>query len=89
MPIAVIRGASRGARVPVEEDQPRGQGAERTDHEDLAMGEVDQLDDAVDHGVTDGDQCVERPQSQPVHELLGELVHTDLLEVSSNGWGGA
>src|SRR6478609_6676004 len=45
--------------VALEEDQPGREGAERTDHEDLAVGEVDQLDDAVDDRVADRDQGVE------------------------------
>ena len=74
--------------VALEEDQPGRQGTERTDHEDLAVGEVDQLDDAVDDRVADRDQGVERSQGQPVDELLGEGVHRDLL-VDGNGLGGA
>jgi hypothetical protein len=70
------------AGMTVEEQQVRGQRAERADHEDLAVGEVDELHDAVDDGVTHRDQGVQRAQGQPVDELLQELVHVDLPSAS-------
>ena len=42
--------------------EPHGEGAEAADHEDLAVGEVDELDDAIDHCVADGDQAVHGSQ---------------------------
>ena len=38
--------------------------------EDVAMGEVDELDDPVDHRVAQGDEGVDRAQRQRVRELL-------------------
>jgi hypothetical protein len=43
------------------------------------MGEVDELDDAIDDGVTDGDQRLQRTQRQPVDDLLEEQLHEHLL----------
>ena len=40
-------------------------GKERPEHEQVAVGEVDQLDDPVDHRVAEGDEGVERPGDQP------------------------
>lgn len=40
------------------------------DHVHLAMGEVDHADDAVDHGVTDGDQRIGTADCQSVEQLL-------------------
>jgi hypothetical protein len=48
---------------------------ERAHHEHLAMREVDQADDAVDHGVAQGDQGVHAAQDQAVDDLLKEDVH--------------
>src|SRR3712207_9210856 len=42
----------------------------RSDHEDVAVREVDHADDAVDHGVAHGDQAVDHPQADPVDQLL-------------------
>jgi hypothetical protein len=36
------------------------------DHEHLAMGEIDQAQHAVDHGVSEGDERVERADRQRV-----------------------
>ena len=44
---------------------------ERADHEDIAVREVDELDDAVDHRVADGDEGVDRADRQAVDELGG------------------
>ena len=70
----------------LEERAPGGEGPEGADHEDLAVGEVDQLDDAVDHRVADRDQRVQRPEGQPVDQLLEELVHAAITERSPD-WG--
>ena len=43
---------------------------ERPDHEHVAMGEVDELDDPVDHRVAEGDERVDRAEGQEVLELL-------------------
>ena len=50
-------GGAVGQHVQVD-----GEGAESADHEDLAVGEVDELDDAIDHRVADGDQPVHGSQ---------------------------
>jgi hypothetical protein len=55
-----------------QEDDQRDKGA---DHEDIAMGEVDHADDAVDHRVADRDQAIDRSQRQPVDKLLDEIFH--------------
>src|SRR5262249_12856652 len=51
------------------------EGAEGAGHEDLAVGEVDELDDAIDHRVADGDQPVHGSQEQAVDQLLRQFVH--------------
>jgi len=50
------------------EHPPAGKPA---DHIYLAMGKVEHAQDAVDHGVADGNQCIDTPQCQAVHQLLG------------------
>ena len=48
----------------------KGHGEKRPEHVNLAMGEIDQFDDAVNHGVAHGDQGVDQPQGESVDELL-------------------
>ena len=50
----------------------KGHGKEGPQHVDLAVGEVDQLDHPVDHGVSHGDQGVDASDGQAVYELLYE-----------------
>ena len=47
---------------------PRGsvEACKRTDHEDVTVGEVDELQEAVDHAVAQSDQGVDRPQGKPI-----------------------
>ncbi len=45
---------------------------ERADHEDVAVREIDQLDDAVDHRVAQRDEGIDRADGQRVHQLLDE-----------------
>ena len=44
-----MSGSTQRSVWPSKSTVQDGQGAEGADHEDLAVGEVDQLDDAVDH----------------------------------------
>lgn len=46
----------------VGEPEPGGEGSEASDHEYLAVGEVDELNDAIDHRVTDCDESVQRAE---------------------------
>ena len=64
-----------------DQDQERDQRDEAADHENVAMGEIDHADDAIDHGVADGDQAVDRAEHEAVDQLLGEIIHAlPLLE---------
>ena len=58
-----------------DQEQEDDQGDEGADHEDVAMGEIDHADDAVDHRVADRDQPIDRSQRQPVDKLLDEIFH--------------
>src|SRR6185312_8156112 len=49
---------------------------ERRQHKQVAMCEVDHPEDAVDHRVADGDESVDRPQREPVDQLLQEVIHS-------------
>src|SRR6185437_2370152 len=53
--------------------------------EKVAMGEIDHADDAIDHGVADGDQAVDRAEDDAVDELLGEIVHALPLLAAFSG----
>ena len=45
-------------------------GDERAHHEDVEVGEVDELDDAVDHGEPEREKRIHRAQAHPVDHLL-------------------
>ncbi len=49
-----------------------GERQKRAHHEDFAVGEVDELDDAVDEGVPQRDQGDERPVRHPENQVLGK-----------------
>ena len=56
----------------------------RAHHVDVAVGEIDHADDAVDHRVADRDQPVDRAERDAVDELLDEIFHApDLPPVSA------
>ena len=48
-------------------DRPTGECAH---HQHLAVREIDQVDDAVNHGVAKGDQRVHATQDQAIDDLL-------------------
>src|SRR4029079_2032989 len=48
---------------------------ESADHINVAVREVDQPQDAIDHRVAQGDQRVDRADRQAVNQLLNECVH--------------
>ena len=56
-------------------DDEADDGDEGADHVNLAMGEIDHADDAVDHRVADRDQAVDGAERQPVDQLLKEVFH--------------
>ena len=45
------------------------------DHEDVAVREVQQLQDAVDQGIAERDECVGAALGEPVERELDERVH--------------
>jgi hypothetical protein len=54
------------------DDAPAGQCA---DHQHLTVGKVDQVDDAVHHGVAQGYQGVHAAKNQTVDDLLQQNFH--------------
>ena len=48
---------------------------ERPDHVNLAMGEIDHAEDAVDHGVAEGDKPIDSAKRNAVDHLLQEVRH--------------
>ena len=61
----------RGDAHEVQDGEPH----EGPGHEDAEVGEVDQLDDAVDHGEAEREQGVHHAEREPVHHLLQDDVH--------------
>ena len=55
----------------VREDEVAGEAA---GHEDLAVREVDQLQDPVDQGVAEGDERVEKPVGETADEQAPEVL---------------
>ena len=51
------------------------QSDEGRQHEQVAVSEIDHADDAENHRVADGDESVDRPQREPVNQLLQEIIH--------------
>ena len=39
------------------------------------MSEIDEFQQAIDHAVAKGDQCVNRSEREPVDELLEKFMH--------------
>jgi hypothetical protein len=74
---------TRTTRTP---DQHRGypRRQEAAHHENITVGEVEHLQDAVDQGVPERDEGVEAPGLQPVDELLGKVLE-EVLHWSSRG----
>jgi len=62
-----------GHSVGADDDGPAG---ERAHHQYLAVGEVDQVDDAVDHGVAQRDQGIHAAQHQTIDDLLNQDFHS-------------
>ena len=56
-------------------DHEHDQRHEAAHHEHVAVGEVHHADDAEDHRIADRDEAVDRPQRQPVDELLEKYFH--------------
>jgi hypothetical protein len=51
---------------------------ERSDHEDVAVREVDQLQDAVHHRVAESDERVDRAGSDADQKVLQDGLHKEL-----------
>ena len=54
---------------------------EGADHEQIAVGEVDHGQDAVHHGVAQGDQRIDAADLEGVEELLEDVGHVVFM-----GW---
>jgi len=70
----------------VAERGDRKQARVRAHHEHFAVREIDQLEHAVDHRVTERDERDHRPLREPIHERVEErrekaAVRRDLLRV--------
>jgi hypothetical protein len=57
--------------MPAEQRNNDREGHHRADHHHLAVGEVDQADDPVDHRVTQRDERVDAAQDQAVDQSAG------------------
>ncbi len=48
---------------------------ERPDHENVAMGEVDEAQHSVDHGVAERDKRIDAAEGNAVNDLLQQFAH--------------
>ena len=55
------------------------------DHQHITVGKVDELQNPVDHAVTERDQGVDRPERKSVDHLLQELVHGEKERAKAEG----
>src|SRR5712691_1173574 len=69
------QGNRNGGDTDRHQQQKGDQSGEGSDHENIAVGEIDHADDAIDHGVADGDEAVDRAERKAVDELLAEIFH--------------
>src|SRR4029079_11290071 len=60
--------------------RPERERRERADHEDLAVGEVDQLDDSVDERVAERDERPDRPVRQAVGEVVPDAGEVPVVD---------
>jgi hypothetical protein len=67
-----VAGQVRRMLIQQVEDGQAGHGA---DHQHIAVGEVNQVQHAVHHGVAQRDQCIHAAQHQPVNDLLDKSIH--------------
>ena len=82
---AVEHGEEKGQEQPQDgvlfQDAPGLQKRKRNDADvtsggkDLPMSKIDQLNNAVNHGITQGDQCINGTQGQSVKNLLEKYIH--------------
>ena len=65
-------GMPRGVASASGRVEPR----ERADHEDVAMREVDEAQNAVDHRITERDQGIDRPRDRPLMSCWRNSIRT-------------
>ena len=64
------------AKAQLIHDEP---GHVRAHHDDIAVGKVQQQDDAVHHAVAQRDQCIDAAKGQTVDQLAKEHCHEWIL----------
>lgn len=58
----------------LEPDSDEIRGEDRAEHEEIAMRKIDELDDAVDQGVTEGNQSIKKAVTKAEDCYLSELL---------------
>jgi hypothetical protein len=72
MPISTTTTRRQAGRGEYVDHGKRNHGA---DHHHFTVGEIDQLDDAVDHRVAQRHDGINSPKRKAVYQLLNEDVH--------------
>ncbi len=70
-------GQARGGQRQCADDRQRHH---RAHHGDFAVGEIDELENAVHHGVAQRDQRIDAAQHQAIDELLEKNIQDKLPE---------
>ena len=63
------------------ENTGNNQSGKRTDHINLTMGKIDQLNNSVNHGVSQRNQRIDAPTGQPSKKKLKKIFHLFLKNV--------
>ena len=70
------------------EELERAEPDERAHHEDVAVGEVQELEDPVDERVAERDERVDAAEREAVERQLGERVHAERESIRHRKWSG-
>jgi hypothetical protein len=60
---------------PVATPKPNPETDVSSNHKNVAMSKIEEHQDAIHHGVTQGDQGIEAPPLQGVDQILKEICH--------------
>jgi hypothetical protein len=66
---------NRKAREHGSEDEKDNKAGKTAKHEDIAMGEIDHADNAVNHRIANSHKAIDGSKSQPINELLDKIFH--------------
>jgi len=75
-----LHSARQAGEAAVQQAQD-GQADHGADHQHVAVGEINQVEHAVHHGVAEGHQRIHAAQHQSIEDLLDESFHSCLFRI--------